>query len=65
VHGACETGAALAATCDGDVGCVKKVCDKDPFCCGLTDDPDPVWDEICIAQVINLCTIKADTPVCP
>jgi cysteine-rich repeat protein len=64
-HGACEAGAALATTCDGDIGCVKKVCTEDPFCCGLTEDPNPFWDELCVAEVINLCTIKADVPVCP
>ncbi|HEU4536386.1 MAG TPA: hypothetical protein VFS00_19815 [Polyangiaceae bacterium] len=64
-HPACAEGAVLAPACDGEVGCVAKVCDDDPFCCGLGTEPDQAWDDICVAKVANLCAVKAGTPVCP
>jgi hypothetical protein len=64
-HSVCETGTLLTQLCDGNIGCVKKVCDSDPYCCGLNEAPDPMWDAFCVQSAVSLCSVRADVPVCP
>ncbi len=67
-HGACVEGDSLADGCDGDIGCVEKVCADDPFCCGtpIPSQPNvpPSWDNFCVESVLTLCAVNDQTPVC-
>ena len=51
-HPTCETGVALAPTCDD---CVDQICNVDPYCCAT------YWDSICVGEVLSVC----DQAYCP
>jgi hypothetical protein len=45
-HEVCETGAALALSCNP---CVTALCAQDPYCCAVA------WDATCVLQVPSTC----------
>lgn len=52
VHGACDTGAALASACDP---CVTSICATNPACCSGT------WDATCVAAVATTCSLSCNS----
>lgn len=48
-HAPCDTGMALAATCDP---CVAAICAADPYCC------DSDWDGICVGEMATVCGVQ-------
>ncbi|WP_437825711.1 hypothetical protein [Sorangium sp. So ce1153] len=52
-HALCTEGDALTPGCDvpplTSSGCVKLLCDQDPYCCGTA------WDTTCVSEVQSVC----------
>ncbi|WP_437963794.1 hypothetical protein WMF04_29190 [Sorangium sp. So ce260] len=52
-HALCTEGGALTSGCDvpplASSGCVKLICDQDPYCCSTA------WDATCISEVKSVC----------
>ncbi|WP_437662545.1 hypothetical protein [Sorangium sp. So ce1182] len=52
-HALCTEGDALTPSCDvpplTSSGCVKLICDQDPYCCSTA------WDKTCVSEVQSVC----------
>lgn len=56
VHGICQTGGALVATCDP---CATALCAVDPYCCSTE------WDATCVGEVSSVCGQSCTAPPPP